>query len=590
MSGIQDFSPLWGEWTPGEWLGEGSFGTVWEISRKVPGNPDFRAAVKHISIPQDEKEIRNMLAEGVFSDERSASAFYDGQLRSLMDEVNIMHRLRGYTNIVSYEDHLIVPKAGGIGYDVFLRMELLRPLTDVMQNEMPRTEVLRLGRDIGTAVQVLNTLGMVHRDIKPQNIFVNETGDYKLGDYGTARALKSDSAAAMSRKGTFNYMAPEIFLGNAADATVDLYSLGLVLYRLVNGNRLPFLPLNGDLTTDQYEGALARRMKGEPLPPPAYADEALSRIILKACAYDPKKRYRTAEAFLEALKRYESQISGGARPSPEDISDRERKDPAGEGSLREEETPTGRTSRRREKVPAGETPYLEGKPAASGEKPRWQNRDGVLEVEYKTWQPQERTYHKKEEFNRRDTSAVLPPRERLEIPEESFNWDEKSFIQPPQKKMEIPEESFSRNEMSFIQPPPAEKSIHNGQSDPYETSAIDLPQGKTDGRSWEPFRAEEEPPTAGPDGKTPSPKEAEELWRKGWQYSSSALNDYPSPDRPTIRPYGTGNPGEGAGVSPDPREKRRTPARGSKWVLPVVIGEVALILIVILVLSRLGLL
>ena len=151
----------------------------------------------------------------------------------------------------------------------------------------------------------------------------------------------------------------------------------------------------------------------------------------------------------------------------------------------------------------------------------------MLEVEYKTWQPQERTYLKKEEFNRRDTSAVLPPREKLEIPEESFNWDEKSFIQPP---------------------------------------------------------------TAGPDGKTPSPKEAEELWRKGWQYSSSALNDYPSPDRPTIRPYGTGNPGEGAGVSPDPREKRRTPARGSKWVLPVVIGEVALILIVILVLSRLGLL
>ncbi len=449
MSGIQDFSPLWGEWTPGEWLGEGSFGTVWEIARKVPGNPDFRAAVKHISIPQDEKEIRNMLAEGVFSDERSASAFYDGQLRSLMDEVNIMHRLRGYTNIVSYEDHLIVPKAGGIGYDVFLRMELLRPLTDVMQNEMPRPEVLRLGRDIGTAIRVLNTLGMVHRDIKPQNIFVNETGDYKLGDYGTARALKSDSAAAMSRKGTFNYMAPEIFLGNAADATVDLYSLGLVLYRLVNGNRLPFLPLNGDLTTDQYEGALARRMKGEPLPPPAYADEALSRIILKACAYDPKKRYRTAEAFLEALKRYESQISGGARPSPEDISDRERKAPAGETSYRE---------------------------------------------------------------------------------------------------------------------------------------------GKKDGRSWEPFRAEEEPPTAGPDGKTPSPKEAEELWRKGWQYSSSALNDYPSPDRPTIRPYGTGNPGDGAGVSPDPREKRRTPARGSKWVLPVVIGEVALILIVILVLSRLGLL
>ena len=68
MSKIQDFSPLWGEWVPVEKLGEGSFGTVWKISRKFLNNQVFYAAVKHISIPQDEREVNSLIAEGIFSD------------------------------------------------------------------------------------------------------------------------------------------------------------------------------------------------------------------------------------------------------------------------------------------------------------------------------------------------------------------------------------------------------------------------------------------------------------------------------------------------------------------------------------------
>ncbi len=313
MSDIRQFSPLWGEWIPEEELGKGSFGTVWKVSRTVAGDLKFYAAVKHISIPADESEISHLIDEGAILDEPSAREFYEGKLKSLLDEIQTMYKLQGYTNIVSYEDHKIVPKKGGIGYDVFLRMELLEPLTDKIKEGISLREIVRLGKDIGTALMVMSKMGMVHRDIKPQNIFVNPIGAYKLGDYGTARAL-SGKAAAMSVKGTYNYMAPEIYKNQAADATVDLYSLGLVLYRLVNKNRLPFLPLSGTVTNDQSEEALVRRLRGEPLAPPKSADNGLAAIILKACAYRPDERFRTAEEFVDALGEYERYLEKGPQP------------------------------------------------------------------------------------------------------------------------------------------------------------------------------------------------------------------------------------------------------------------------------------
>ncbi len=302
MDDIRSFCPLWGEWEADTKLGEGSFGAVWRMCRKGFGGQTYYAAVKHISIPKDESEIQSLMDEGIIDSRESAVLYYNKMLDSLLGEINTMHQLQGYTNIVSYEDHKIIPKAAGIGYDLFLRMELLTPLTKRIREQMTVTDVIRLGCDIAEAISVLNKFHLVHRDIKPQNIFVNNTGDYKLGDYGTARALNSE-ATAMSRKGTFNYMAPEIYNNQAADIRVDIYSLGIVLYRLLNGNRLPFLPTTGEITNRMNEEAQVRRLSGEALPPPAYANEELARVVLKACAFNPEDRYQSAEALKKDLQK-----------------------------------------------------------------------------------------------------------------------------------------------------------------------------------------------------------------------------------------------------------------------------------------------
>ena len=150
------------------------------------------------------------------------------------------------------------------------------------------------------ALEVCQKFNIIHRDIKPSNIFVSETGNFKLGDFGVARTLEKTSSG-LSKKGTYTYMAPEVYTGAAYNSNVDIYSLGIVLYKLLNNNFEPFR--TGNTHTDE-ENALIRRLKGEIVPPPANADAPLARIIAKALSFNPADRYQTPaqmRADLEAL-------------------------------------------------------------------------------------------------------------------------------------------------------------------------------------------------------------------------------------------------------------------------------------------------
>ena len=94
------------------------------------------------------------------------------------------------------------------------------------------------------------------------------------------------------------------YKGEKYDSSIDIYSLGIVLYKLMNQNRLPFLSLDKQLITYRdKETALARRMAGEKMPAPVNASASFSHIILKACAYEPGKRYRKPEDMLRDLEK-----------------------------------------------------------------------------------------------------------------------------------------------------------------------------------------------------------------------------------------------------------------------------------------------
>lgn len=302
MDEYRKYEPIFRSWYLKRLIGKGSFGKVYEITRDEFGET-YKAALKIITVPTDDEEIRTLMSEGM--DPEMISDYYEDVLRGIVNENMIMSRLKGHSNIVSYEDHQIIPHDDGIGYDILIRMELLTPLVDrIAARALGESDVVRLGIDMCKALEVCHKNNIIHRDIKPQNIFVSDTGDFKLGDFGIARNMEK-TAGIMSRKGTYNYMAPEVFRGGDYDSTADIYSLGVVMYTLLNGNRGPFMPEPSmKLTPRAEEEARLRRFRGEPVPVIQSVSPILGGIIQKACSADPKNRYRTASGMRRDLEDY----------------------------------------------------------------------------------------------------------------------------------------------------------------------------------------------------------------------------------------------------------------------------------------------
>ena len=301
-------------------LGEGSYGRVFEMERTEFGQT-YQAALKVITVPQSKAEIGSILSEGMSTPQ--AEAYFHGIVEELVHEFSIMFKLKGTANIVSCEDLRVLEHPDGIGWDILIRMELLHPLLPyVYEHPMARRDIIKLGIDICKALERCQRYNVIHRDIKPENIFISDNGDYKLGDFGIARTIER-TTSGLSKKGTYSYMAPEVYAGREYGFSVDTYSLGLVLYRMLNKNRGPFLPQPPEaITFASREQALARRISGEPLPRPFYGEGRLGEIVLKACAFDPKDRYSSPQQMRQELEAilYTQTDAGIIYPSGDELS------------------------------------------------------------------------------------------------------------------------------------------------------------------------------------------------------------------------------------------------------------------------------
>ena len=279
-------------------IGHGGYGKVYEIRRHLL-DTDERSAMKVIPVPRDPAEIRDYLNDGY--DLNSLKKRYAYSRNAVLREYTIMAKMKDSVNIVRCEDITAVINPDGISSRIFIRMELLTPIREYEKLQIyDENEVIRLGMDMCSILSVCEKEGIIHRDIKPANIMVSARGDYKLGDFGVARMM--DHTTVGTRIGTVNYMAPEVYFGGKYGHTADIYSLGLVLYGLMNNRRMPFLPPEneGSNINDEFE-AQQKRMSGLPIPRPCCGSSRLANIVLKALAFSPQDRFRTAEEFKTAL-------------------------------------------------------------------------------------------------------------------------------------------------------------------------------------------------------------------------------------------------------------------------------------------------
>jgi eukaryotic-like serine/threonine-protein kinase len=186
---------------------------------------------------------------------------------------------------------------------------------------LPTEVVLAIGKQLCRALEVAHAQGVVHRDIKPQNLVVDARGFLKVMDFGIARLVEgrqlSDRAragggAGLTAEGTIigtpEYMAPEQLLGRAIDGRADLYAAGAVLFECATGRRV-------------FEGesfaTLMLKQVQEPAPHPRSLNpglpEPLADVILRALAKEPEARWPTAEAMYQALERIRVPAEQGAR-------------------------------------------------------------------------------------------------------------------------------------------------------------------------------------------------------------------------------------------------------------------------------------
>lgn len=273
--------PLWGQWYLGERLFVSSSTEVYALTRKEGAGRS--CVLKCIRVPAGDTA---------------------GLIR-LQDECRLQARMTDCGYAVAVLDDLTVPVTNADGSLretlVCLRMERLACLAELMREgtELTETEIRRVAEDLLHALIFAHRLQIVHRDLKPANIYRAPSGQYKLGDFGIC--ARTDSLSAGRMAGTAAYLAPEVAAGGAATPASDIYALGVTLYQLLNHNHLPLT--DADSTYAQVQSSISARMRGVRVGRIRCRDRRLEKVVMRACEPDPRKRYPSAAAMLDALRK-----------------------------------------------------------------------------------------------------------------------------------------------------------------------------------------------------------------------------------------------------------------------------------------------
>ncbi len=248
-----------------------------------------RGASKEVYLAYDERLDRDVALAIVVG-----AASSDGARARVAREAQVTGRLGDHPNIVTVYD---VGELDGVAYLV-LRAMAGGSLAAALRRERPSlADVLRIGREIALALGHAHAHGVVHRDVKPDNIWLAADGSAALGDFGIAHREGAERLTAEGVVvGTVRYLAPEQIRGDEVGPASDLYALGVTLYELVTG-RPPF-------TAEDPAHVLTQHLTAAPLAPSQLEPSvpaALDSLILQLLAKAPERRPASATAVGEAL-------------------------------------------------------------------------------------------------------------------------------------------------------------------------------------------------------------------------------------------------------------------------------------------------
>lgn len=220
------------------------------------------------------------------------------QYRRALYEVRVMERLAGCSHVVELVDRETEEFAPNA---VFILEQYCTSLDRRLAGRrVPLREILRILIGLCEAVQQLAERQVLHLDLKPKNIYLDDSGNVRLGDFGSALFF-SDLPSNQTTRGTLEYMAPEVYQDHRCSEQSEVYSIGLILYDLLNGRQLPFSRGGGG-----QELAVYKRLAGTKLPELRFRAEdmsnALNGLLQQACAYRVENRIESVEKLRVQLE------------------------------------------------------------------------------------------------------------------------------------------------------------------------------------------------------------------------------------------------------------------------------------------------
>ena len=265
---------------------DGEFSIVYKVVR----DDGFVCAIKVMSLPRSENDMNQLINAGIVSSYEEATNFF---AKAIQDELDLMKKFNGSPNILNFFEFTQEVSEDQTCAKYYLRMEYAEDIKSYfLKNGVSQKDVVKLAIDICTALELISNNNVTHNDIKPANIFIDNYGNFKLGDFGIASDIGSNKLVTF---GTLNYVSPEVYNKKSTLFNSDIYSLGLVMYKLLAGD----LPFVGGSTTESK--AIEIRMSGREIPPIEGVNKQLMEIISRACNINPQQRYSNASEMKGAL-------------------------------------------------------------------------------------------------------------------------------------------------------------------------------------------------------------------------------------------------------------------------------------------------
>lgn len=269
------------DWKVTSFVGEDNGCEVYKVSRKIDKNTAQNAILRHAFVGK--------------------SNYTDEHAEYFTEEADFIESVKELDGISNYLDVYVQDNQNKKNCDLYIFTEELTSLEELMKTKtFAEDEVVDFGIQMSEMLETLEAKNIFHGNISPKNIFVTADGRYKIGGFTDFEGKITDTS----------FVAPEVYKQENVDYTTDIYSVGIIMYAMCNGGKIPF-----ESDSCDRKNACEERFSGKAVTAPSEGDEKLKSVIVIACQPNNTNRWKNAGNIKNALTSIKTEI-GTSSPVP----------------------------------------------------------------------------------------------------------------------------------------------------------------------------------------------------------------------------------------------------------------------------------